>query len=494
MSSKVSEKVNIASGNSLLTEYQRLTKVLNRLSCENIRYSQLSDAGLEIPTLVGGPQPTANPLPQYVQSAQVQTGICWCSPFVTKSLIAGRNPGNPKESLTDIGQLRDFTNRYLPEARQIIDQVGGIVTGQDDPSEIILFYEEELFTRYISSLTGFDYNQVRHLISQSYNRIANVTERFIRHKNPEVTTRHIHIDKDKHDILLELVRNDQSTLEERFTANQVTNQTSEASLQMEPAGSYGTEGTNASFALMTATSRQFLSELDIQVEDLLVITDPSPYLTSQIYGENWKSNPRSIYHFDVQTAPAGRNSRNSTVLHLATLPMVTTAEGGPKFSRTTPPFYTSSQTNRGKELMQWIREDKVVPTSQTLNYDNYKTWLDRVTCSDSPSPRVTFLSSSPNASIAVNFVPEMIPEPITTLVKVLRSSEFVSTAKSEVAKRYGFEGYESLEEKEMNEIIGKEIQKRADEMRRRVWDQPPSKFYSVCIQEADDLIRTMYSG
>lgn len=500
------ESVDVASNDRLSAAAERMQEVMDRLGTGIVTYEQLEAAGYDFPTLVGGPQPTAHDIARYVESGQVVSGICWCSPYVTRALEAGRNPAEPETRLTGIPDLAAFARRYLPEADQILDELGGVITGSGDPDELVLFYESELFARKVADITGFDLDAVRDVVDESYDRIARAAEQFVRHKNRHVRVVHVRLDRPEHETLRELMREDEREMVARASTAERgvrpaaggVESTDAPDLRMEPRGSYGTAEANASVSLLTATGRQLLDVIGVDVAARTTIVSNHSMITDQNYGRRWWRDRSSIYAFDLQTAPAGRGgTRNAPLVHVGTLPMLNpfaNPNNQPVFVRSTPSFEASDREGRARELRQWIDRGNVVPTAETLNPATSTEWVERLREADSPAPTVRYLTASPAAWTVVNFSPESVPPAIDRIVTRLRSGTFVAGAKHDVAQRNGVPSFEALPDEERGPELGKEVRRVANERRHRVWDRPPSSFFEAGLVEAEAAIGAMYDG
>lgn len=503
------QNVNLASNGALEREFEQIAQTLARIGAEPVDYAAVKAAGYDIPRLVGGIAPRGNELGEYVDTGQVLTGICWSSPYITQALNAGRDPAHPRQCLETPSQLREFAETHLPEARQILDQIGGVVTGNADPDEIILIHESELFSRKVASITGFDYEQVRDIVYRSYDQIAAVTERYIHHKNPDVTVTHVTMDEDGYTTLVELMHEDEQEIFESVSKeasslrtklesdSRITSLTEALNVRMEPRGAYGNAEANATVALLTNTARRYLDSQGVDLAPKTTIVNNHFYIADQNYGRRWWRDRKSMYMYEIQTTPPGDNrGRNGSVLHLGTLSMLnpfsrqfdqkqTYARAVPRFER---PY-----SRRGQEFDHWLDEGLVVPTTQTLNPVNIDEWLTRVEMQSTPAPTVRYLTSSPIAFTVVNFSPELVPVEIVDLVRTLKTRKFTARAKQQVARRHGSPEFDALPEHELGPELGNEVRTRADELRASVWEHPPAKFYAAAFSDAKETIKAMYS-
>ncbi len=491
---------NLASNNALARESKQVEKTLSRLGTESVTYDSVARAGYAIPTLVGGTAPKSETLESYLGTGEVITGVCWCSPYVTRALEAGVDPGNPTESLESPSQLRRFAQTYLPEARQIIDQIGGVITGLGDPDRIILIHESELFTRKISALTEFPEDTVREIVYDSYERISRVTERYILHKNPAITVRHVTMDAEGYESLVSLMRRDENRLYEAIQANaervqaaiDTTDDADPLNLRMHPRGPYGNAEANAPVALLTETVREFLHSQNVSLAPKSAIINNHHYLSDQNYGRRWWRDRGSLYLYELQTTPPGQG-RNATVVHLGVLSMLNPF--GRRFDqrqtylRGTPRFESN---DRAGTVDEWLSAGLAVPTTETLNPTNPAKWLQSVRDASTPEPTVRYLTSSPEAFVAVNFSPEQIPPELPALVSQLKSGEFSTRAKQQVALTRGFQSFSDIPDTQLGAALGTEVRTRTNELRRDVWDDSPAEFYEPALREAEQTIMAMY--
>lgn len=496
------EVANLASNNALAREARQAEQTLSRLDTETLAYETVARAGYDIPTLVGGTAPKSDGLASYLRTGEVITGICWCSPYVTRALAAGIDPGNPTEPLESVSQLRRFALTYLPEARQIIDQIGGVITGEGDPERIILIHESELFARKIATVTGFPEEEIREIVYTSYERIARVTERYILHKNPAITVRHVTMDGDAYEQFVSLMHVDESRLYDAVQANaeriratvDAAYDSDPLNLRMHPRGPYGDAEANAPVALLTETVREFLRSQNVSLAPKSTIINNHQYISDQNYGRRWWRDTGSIYLYELQTTPPGQG-RNRNVIHLGVLSMLNPF--GRRFDqrqtylRATPRFESDDRTGA---VQDWLSAGLVVPTTETLNPTNPAHWLQTVRDASTPEPTVRYLTSSPAAFVSANFSPEHIPPELPSLVSRLKSGEFSTRAKQQVAIARGFQAFTEIPDNQLGAELGAEVRTRTNELRRTVWKSPPAEFYEPTLREAERTIMAMYDS